>query len=289
MVIIGCARGSVNNRRNGIFILWLLSHFAVCNAYYWRVRMSSVQNASQTEVTRDWVYEMDRKHVFHSWSAQAHISPLPIAGAKGSYFWDYDGNKYLDFSSQLVNVNLGHQHPKMIEAIQKQAADLVYIGPGFAHADRSVAAQLIAGVAPEGMNKVFFTNGGADANEHAVRMARHHTGRMKVLSAYRSYHGATGGAITLTGEPRRWAVEPTAAAATVHFWGHMLIVRPSMLKTKPKKASGRLSICVTPSWLRGLTVSPPLLWKRSWERMAFWCHHRGILLACGPCAMSSAL
>jgi len=181
--------------------------------------MSSVQNVSQSEVTRDWVYETDRKHVFHSWSAQAHISPLPIAGAKGSYFWDYDNKKFLDFSSQLVNVNLGHQHPKMIEAIQKQAADLVYIGPGFAHAARSEAAQLIASVAPEGMNKVFFTNGGADANEHAVRMARHHTGRMKVLSAYRSYHGATGGAITLTGEPRRWAVEPTAAAATVHFWG----------------------------------------------------------------------
>lgn len=160
----------------------------------------------------------DSKHVFHSWSAQAEINPMPVAGAKGSYFWDFEGKKYLDFSSQLVNANLGHQHPKMIKALHNQLDDLVNIAPSFAHNSRSEAARLIAEVAPEGMNKVFFTNGGADANEHAVRMAQHHTGRFKVLAAYRSYHGATGGAISLTGEPRRWAAQPSTGNV-VHFWG----------------------------------------------------------------------
>lgn len=160
----------------------------------------------------------DRAHVFHSWSAQAQIDPLPIAGAKGSYFWDYDGKKYLDFSSQLVNMNIGHQHPKLIEAIQEQAARLCVIAPGFANDARSEAARLIAELAPGDLNKVFFTNGGAEANENAVRLARLHTGRQKVMAAYRSYHGATAGAIALTGEPRRWGSEP-GMPGVVHYWG----------------------------------------------------------------------
>jgi taurine--2-oxoglutarate transaminase len=164
---------------------------------------------------------LDRAHVFHSWSAQAEIEPLAIAGGKGSYFWDCDGNKYLDFASQLINVNIGHQHPKLTAAIQKQLETLTTIAPAFANNARSQAARLIAEVAPENLNKVFFTNGGTDANEHAVRMARVHTGRGKVLSTYRSYHGATSGSITLTGEPRRWGSESTSSAVSnvVHFWG----------------------------------------------------------------------
>ncbi len=160
----------------------------------------------------------DRAHVFHTWSAQAEINPIAIAGGKGSYFWDCDGNRYLDFKSQLINLNIGHQHPKLVAAIQKQAGIMCALAPQFAAEPRAEAARLIAEVAPGNLNKVFFTNGGADANEHAVRMARHHTGRGKVLACYRSYHGATAGAIALTGDPRRWDSEPSMPNV-VHFWG----------------------------------------------------------------------
>lgn len=160
----------------------------------------------------------DRAHVFHSWSAQGLIDPLAVAGAEGSYFWDYDGNRYLDFSSQLVNTNIGHQHPKVVAAIQEQAGKLCTVAPGFAVDVRSEAARLVAERTPGDLDKIFFTNGGAEAVENAVRMARVHTGRPKVLSAYRSYHGATAAAINLTGEPRRWASD-TGTAGVVHFFG----------------------------------------------------------------------
>ncbi|MEV7286967.1 aspartate aminotransferase family protein [Streptomyces sp. NPDC093252] len=160
----------------------------------------------------------DRAHVFHSWSAQELIDPLAVAGAEGSYFWDYDGNRYLDFTSGLVYTNIGYQHPKVVAAIQEQAAHLSTFAPAFAVEARSEAARLIAERTPGDLDKIFFTNGGADAVEHAVRMARLHTGRPKVLSAYRSYHGGTQQAINLTGDPRRWASD-SGTAGTVHFWG----------------------------------------------------------------------
>ena len=160
----------------------------------------------------------DRAHVFHSWSAQGAITPMPIEGALGSYFWDYSGKRYLDFSSQLVNVNIGHQHPRLVAAIQEQAARLCTVAPSFANDKRGEAARLIAELAPGDLNRVFFTNGGAEANENAIRMARIHTGRHKVLSTYRSYHGSTAAAIAATGDPRRWANEPTAIGMA-HFWG----------------------------------------------------------------------
>jgi taurine--2-oxoglutarate transaminase len=163
----------------------------------------------------------DRAHVFHSWSAQALIDPLPIARASGSYFWDYDDNRYLDLSSQLVNVNLGHQHPRLVAAIQEQAAKLCTVSPAFAVDVRGQAARLIAERAPGDLDVVFFTNGGAEANENAVRMARLHTGRHKVMAAYRSYHGATAGSIALTGEPRRWPSEP-GMPGIVRYWGPYL-------------------------------------------------------------------
>ncbi|MCW2840255.1 MAG: aspartate aminotransferase family protein [Aeromicrobium sp.] len=166
-------------------------------------------------------YDLDRAHVFHSWSAQAEITPMVVAGALGSEVWDEDGTRYLDFSSQLVFTNIGHQHPKVVAAIQEQAALLCTIAPPVANAARSEAAHLIASHAPDGMNKVFFTNGGADANEHAIRMARLHTGRQKVLSTYRSYHGGTQLAVNVTGDPRRWAND-TASTGTVHFFGPFL-------------------------------------------------------------------
>ncbi|MET3805932.1 taurine--2-oxoglutarate transaminase [Nakamurella sp. UYEF19] len=164
------------------------------------------------------IRKLDREHVFHSWSAQALIDPIPIAGALGSEFWDYDGNRYLDFSSQLVNVNIGYQHPKLIAAITEYASKLCTIAPTFANDARSEAAALIAGKAPGDLNAVFFTNGGAEANENAIRMARLHTGRQKILTMYRSYHGATANAIVATGDPRRWASE-VGVSGFVHFWG----------------------------------------------------------------------
>lgn len=179
----------------------------------------------------------DAAHVFHSWSAQKQISPVPIAGGAGSELWDYDGNRWLDFSAQLVYLNLGHQHPEMIEAIQAQAAALCTIAPQYANDTRNRAAQRIIDHAPAGLNKVFFTNGGADALENAVRLARGHTGRHKVLTAYRSYHGATNLAISLTGEPRRWANEP-AAPGVVHFFGPYLY-RSAFYSTTPEEEAER--------------------------------------------------
>ncbi len=166
------------------------------------------------------VLDLDRAHVFHSWSAQGALNPVLVAGAEGSYVWDYDGNRFLDFSSQLVNINIGHQHPKVIAAIQAQAAKLATVAPQHANDVRGEAAKRIADLAPDGMSKVFFTNGGADANENAIRMARLHTGRRKVMSFYRSYHGNTGAAIASTGDPRRWPNE--FADAHVHFFGPYL-------------------------------------------------------------------
>ncbi|AUG28450.1 MULTISPECIES: aspartate aminotransferase family protein [Microbacterium] len=160
----------------------------------------------------------DRRHVFHSWSAQALIDPLPVAGGAGATFWDYAGRSYLDFSSQLVNLNLGHQHPDLVAAIQEQAGRLATIQPSMANDTRGELARRISEISPDGFSKVFFTNGGADANENAVRMARLVTGKRKVLAMYRSYHGNTSTAITLTGDPRRWANEP-ADASVVHFFG----------------------------------------------------------------------
>jgi taurine--2-oxoglutarate transaminase len=160
----------------------------------------------------------DRAHVFHSWSAQGLIAPLPVAGGEGAWFWDHEGRRFLDFGSQLVNLNLGHQHPALVQAVKDQAERLCTIAPPFANDVRTEAARLIAEHAPGRLDKVFFTNGGAEAIENAVRMARLHTGRQKVLAAYRSYHGSTAGAITLTGEPRRWPSEP-GQPGVVHFFG----------------------------------------------------------------------
>ncbi|WP_348732079.1 aspartate aminotransferase family protein [uncultured Mycolicibacterium sp.] len=166
-------------------------------------------------------YELDRKHVFHSWSAQAQIKPMTVLAAQGSYLWDGDGNRLLDFSSQLVNTNIGHQHPKVVAAIAEQAAKLCTIAPQHVNDARSEAARLVAERTPGDLNRIFFTNGGADAVEHAVRMARLHTGRYKVLSRYRSYHGGTDTAINLTGDPRRWPND-YASSGVVHFNGPFL-------------------------------------------------------------------
>ncbi|MFI9629374.1 aspartate aminotransferase family protein [Streptomyces sp. NPDC052042] len=177
------------------------------------------QVATESEAQR--AYRLDREHVFHSWSAQDTLDPMVITKSEGSYVWDGEGKKYLDFSSQLVNTNIGHQHPRVIAAIQEQAARLCTIAPQYANDARSEAARLIAERTPGDLNRVFFTNGGADANEHAVRMARLVTGRHKVLTTYRSYHGGTTTAVNMTGDPRRWASD-YGTTGTLHFWGPFL-------------------------------------------------------------------
>lgn len=171
-----------------------------------------------TDAERSTAYKDDRAHVFHSWSAQDLINPLVIVGGEGAWIEAEDGTRFLDFSSQLMNVNIGHQHPKLLAAMREQLDVLTTIAPTHANPARSEAARLIASKAPGNLDSVFFTNGGAEATENAVRMARIHTGRQKVLAAYRSYHGATSGAISLTGEPRRWPSEP-GTPGVVHFWG----------------------------------------------------------------------
>ena len=165
--------------------------------------------------------EREKASVFHSWSAQATINPLMVRDAHGVYVTAEDGTTYLDFSSQLVNTNIGHQHPVVVEAIRDQAARLATIAPQHGYESRYRAAELILDHSFDGAAKVFFTNGGTEAVEHAVRMARLHTGRPKVLAAYRSYHGATATSINLTGDPRRWAND-SGTAGVVHFFGPFL-------------------------------------------------------------------
>jgi len=165
--------------------------------------------------------DLDRKYVFHSWSAQAALKPLVIESARGCYVIDGDGNRLLDLSSQLVNTNIGHQHPKVVAAIQAQADLLCTVAPQHANAARGEAAKLIIERSPDNMRKVFFTNGGAEAVEYAVRMAKQHTGRNKVLSRYRSYHGGTSAAVNMTGDPRRWPND-LGTTGNVHFFGPFL-------------------------------------------------------------------
>ncbi|MET9362281.1 aspartate aminotransferase family protein [Streptomyces sp. NPDC006632] len=176
----------------------------------------------------------DRAHVFHSWSAQGTIDPLAVAGAEGSYFWDYEGNRYLDFASGLVFTNIGYQHPKVVAAIQEQAATMTTFAPAFAVEARSEAARLIASHTPGDLDKIFFTNGGAEAVENAIRMARLHTGRHKVMSAYRSYHGGTNTAINLTGDPRRWASD-SGSAGVARFWAPFLYRSPFHATTEAEE------------------------------------------------------
>jgi taurine--2-oxoglutarate transaminase len=181
-------------------------------------------------------WDLDRAHVFHSWSAQAALDPLVIAGGQGTRVWDHAGTRYLDFSSQLVNVNIGHQHPAVVDAIRTQAELLTTIAPSTANLTRGEAAERIIARAPEGFHKVFFTNGGADANENAIRMARLVTGRDKVLSRYRSYHGNTGAAIVATGDWRR--IPNEFARGHVHFFGPYLY-RSEFWATTPEEECAR--------------------------------------------------
>lgn len=163
---------------------------------------TTAQNKAET------IKQKSLKYNLQSWSKQGGLNPIPVEKAEGIYYWDYDGNRYSDMSAQLVNLNLGHGNKEIVEAIKAQADQYCYMGPGFAVESRADLAELVVNLLPDSFGKVFFTNAGADANENAVKMARMFTGRKKVFSRYRSYHGSTFGAGNLTGEPRRYPLEP---------------------------------------------------------------------------------
>jgi len=151
---------------------------------------------------------LSKQHSLFEWSAQAHVDPIPVAKSKGIYFWTPEGKRYIDFNSQLMCVNIGHSDPRVIKAIQDQAATLAYANPFMATEARARLGQKLASICPGDIDVFFFTNGGAEANENAIKLARAATGRHKILARYRSYHGATAGSMMLTGDPRRWASEP---------------------------------------------------------------------------------
>jgi taurine--2-oxoglutarate transaminase len=159
-------------------------------------------------LTADEILRLNREYTFFSWSAQAKINPIVIDRAEGIYFWDPDGKRYIDFNSQLMSVNIGHGDRRVADAIAEQAHKLAFAAPQFATEPRGRLGQLLAELTPGDLSTFFFTLGGAEANENALRMARIVTGRQKVIARYRSYHGATAGAISATGDPRRWASEP---------------------------------------------------------------------------------
>jgi taurine---2-oxoglutarate transaminase len=154
------------------------------------------------------IVDLSRKHTLYEWSAQSKVDPIPVASAKGIYFYTPEGKCFIDFNSQLMSVNIGHGDPRVIQAIADQAATLAYANPFMATEVRARLGAKLAEITPGDIDTFFFTNGGADANENAIKLARFFTGRHKIIARYRSYHGATAGAISLTGDPRRWAAEP---------------------------------------------------------------------------------
>ena len=162
------------------------------------------------------IVDLNKEYTFFSWSNQGQVSPIPVTRADGVYFWDADDKRYLDFASQLVNTNVGHQHPKVVKAIQDQAAVLTFVSPGAATEPRGLLGKKLSEITSGDLKKTFFTLGGAEANENAIKIARQFTGRHKILARYRSYHGATHGAISLTGDYRRLPAEP-AISGVVHF------------------------------------------------------------------------
>ena len=163
------------------------------------------------------ILPLSLEHTFWTWSAQGKVAPIPVTRAEGVYFWDAAGKRYLDFNSMTMCVNIGHGHPRVIEAIVEQARTLPYAAPGMATRPRAELGKLLDEITPPGMSKFMFTLGGADANENAVKLARGYTGKHKILTRYRSYHGASAGAMALTGDPRRWPWEPTLMPGVVHF------------------------------------------------------------------------
>ena len=242
-----------------------------------------------SKLTSQEIVKLNREYTFFSWSVQGQVRPIPVERAEGVYFWDTNGKRYLDFSSQLMNTNIGHQHPKVVKAIQEQAAKLCVVHPGTATDVRGLLGKKLAEVTPGNLKKTFFTLGGAEANENAIKIARFYTGRHKILARYRSYHGATHGSIALTGDYRRLAVEPAMPGA-VHFLDPFCYrcpfgQKPESCKREcishveevikyegPDKIAAIIMEGVTGS--NGLIVPPDDYWRRIREI----CNKYGILL-----------
>jgi taurine--2-oxoglutarate transaminase len=170
--------------------------------------MTTIANPATDKLTGKEVVDLCKKHTLYEWSAQSKVDPIPVASAKGIYFYTPEGKRYIDFNSQLMSVNIGHGDDRVVKAIADQAATLAYANPFMATEVRARLGAKLAELTPGDIDTFFFTNGGAEATENAIKLARFFTGRHKIMARYRSYHGATGGSITLTGDPRRWAAEP---------------------------------------------------------------------------------
>lgn len=186
--------------------------------------VETAPGTSSGQMSSDDIVALSKRYTLYEWSAQSHVDPIPVEHAKGVYFYTPDGKRYLDFNSQLMSVNIGHGDERVIRAIQEQAAKLAYANPFMAHEPRARLGEKLAELLPGDLDVSFFTNGGAEANENAIKLARQFTGRHKILARYRSYHGATGQVITATGDPRRWAAE-TGVSGIVrvpdsHRWAH---------------------------------------------------------------------
>lgn len=179
--------------------------------------------ATASTLTGEEIVALCRKHTIFEWSVQTKVDPIPVERAEGVYFWTPEGKRFIDFNSQLMCTNIGHSHPKVVKAVQDQVAKLAYANPFMATEPRALLGQKLAQITPGDIDTFFFTNGGAEANENAIRIARVVTGRHKILVRYRSYHGGTAGAIALTGDPRRWAAEPSIPGIVripdFHRWG----------------------------------------------------------------------
>jgi taurine--2-oxoglutarate transaminase len=236
-------------------------------------------------------YDNDRSYVLHSWSVQGKLSPKVITRGDGVFFWDENGKRYYDLGAQLVNLNIGHQHPKVVQAIKDQADKLSYVAPQFAEEMRGKLARRIIELLPEEFGKCFFTLGGADSNENAIKIARAYTGKSKIITRFRSYHGATYGAIALTGDPRRPPVEP-AMPGVIHCFdpycyrcsfGHKPEscglqcaehIREIIQYETPETVAAVMMESVTGS--NGILVPP----KGYMERVREICDEFGILLIC---------
>lgn len=162
----------------------------------------------QGVMTGEEIVALTKKHTLFEWSAQQKVDPLPVARAKGIYFWTTEGKRFIDFNSQLMSVNIGHGDERVIQAINRQLSVLPYASPFMATEPRARLGEKLAQITPGDIDTFFFTNGGAEAVENAIKIARFFTGRQKIMARYRSYHGATHGSMMLTGDPRRWANEP---------------------------------------------------------------------------------
>ncbi len=242
-----------------------------------------------TSLSAQEIVRLNREYTFFSWSVQSAVNPIAAVRGEGVYFWDADGKRYLDFSSQLMNLNIGHQHPRVVRAIQEQAAQLCFVQPALATEPRGRMGELLAQFAPGNLKKTFFCLGGAEANENAIKIARAYTGRHKIIARYRSYHGATHGAMALTGDQRRWPAEPAIPGVVhvfdpycyrCHFgWTRETCHRECITHVEDViRFEGAQNIAAI--FLEGVTGSNGLLVPPDdyWPRMREMCDKYGILL-----------